>query len=257
MSTETKSAGVRELALEPAVMEEWEDEDALRGVLSDQVIVVAGPEDLAAMLEKVRITLPAALNVQNLVDYAAERATELDLEIKADSQRFDYRLVEVPVNVLVPDPDKLVRLRLRLYMDSDIDLPVVAYDVFPPDQWSVTEHKYGEVNIDVTKALQFLCPPPLAPLTEALGFKLDIPVQWQTTTAQIDSTGRNANPAEWYVQDEQIGSAFAPLMVVRSGKGAAVTIRAELVGEVRRSVIDRIIKGRFQSRYTHDAVFSL
>ena len=240
--------------LEPAEIEEWEDEDALAGVLGEEG-EVAGPDEIIAMLSAVRLTLPAALTVQDLVSYAAERATDLDAAIRADSNRYDYRLVEVPLNVLVPRPDRLVRLRLGLHIDCDGAEPAVASDLFPPDRWTVGEHDVGEIDLDVSKALKFVCP---APVTDALGLRLKLPLRWRTRGVLIATSDRNSNPAEWYVTDEEIGGCFSPLMIVRSSKGAGVTIRAELAGEIRRrNPLGRLLKGRFRSVRGDKAIFPL
>lgn len=108
-----EQSSLREMALEPAVIEEWEDEDDLGSVLSGHV-ENAGPDEIAEMLSSVRFTLPPALTAQDLFSYAGERATDLDPVIRADSERYDYMLVEVPLSVLVPLPDHLVRLRLSV-----------------------------------------------------------------------------------------------------------------------------------------------
>ncbi len=166
-----------------------------------------------------------------------------------------YHLVEVPLNVIVPSPKHLVRLRLFLHLESDGTQPVIVQDVFPPDQWSVKDHDIGEFSLDVSKALSFVCP---APITDVLGLKLKWPLRWQTKEALIECSDRGANPAEWYVVDEQIAKGFTGYVIVRAGKGANVKIRPELVGELRREYAWGLLKGRFQPvRGQEDLVYSI
>jgi hypothetical protein len=243
-----------ELAVEPAEIVEWEAEDALASVLGDEERL-ADPDEVHEMLGAVRFTLPSALTTQELVRYATERKTPLEEEVRPDLDHFDYHLVEMPLNVLVPPQQRLVRLRLTLDMKSNGPEPVVAYDIFPPDRWSVTEHDLGEVSVDVSKALQFVSP---IPIGDVLGFKLKVPLHWKTRAVQIATSDRNSNPAEWYVTDEEIANAFVAYMIVRaSPRGAAVTIRAKLAGELRRSGPLGVLKGRFRSTPDDERIFSL
>jgi hypothetical protein len=231
------------LPLEPTDIPEWEDEDALSGVLGKEERL-ADPEQVAAILRAVRFTLPSTLTVQDLVSYARQRSTPLDVTIIPSCERYDYRLVEVPLNVLVPPPNRLVRLRLALHMETDGVDPVVAYDIFPPDRWVVTDHDIGGFSLDVSKALRFAFP---AIPADVIGINLKLPLRWKTRAATIMTSDRNANPAEWYVRDEEIASAFTPYAIIQSTKGARVTIAAELAGELRRKGPLGLLKGRFRS----------
>jgi len=229
--------------LAPADVPEWEDEDVFSGVLGagEQL---ADRDQVAAMLSAVRFTLPAMLTVQDLVSYAQQRATPLDVALIPSSAEHDYRLVEFPLNVLVPPPHRLARLRLALHLKSDDGSPVAAHDIFPPDRWVVAEHDVGELGLDVSKALQFAFP---AIPADVIGINLQLPLRWKTRAATIMTSDRNANPAEWYVRDEEIGSAFVPYLIIKSAKGTRVTIAAELAGEIRRKGPLGLLKGRFRS----------
>lgn len=225
------SLGQIELTLEPTDVAEWDEEDLAGADLAD-LVEKADAETAAQMLSACTFRLPADIDKRELVAYAAEQKTPLGPAVLADSSNFDFHLIVVPVNIVVPAPERLVRLRLIL--DLRTEKPgksAVAWDVFPNDDIQNVDVKIGEVSVDISKALSFVCP---APLADALGLKLQFPLGWKSVNVVIDSSGRMSNPAEWYVNDAAITSSFTGYAIVRAAKGERVTVAAELVGDVRR-----------------------
>jgi hypothetical protein len=235
---------IREAQLEPTSVPEWEAEDMLAGRLAAE-LRPADPDEARAMLEDLRLGFPAVLDHRELGQYSAARGTPLAAELVPDAERFAFHLVEIPLTILVPEGRRLVRLRLRTELDAGDGGPAVAYDLFPPDRWRDVAHDAGEISLDVAKALTFVCP---APVGEALGLKLKLPLRWHTREAQVRTTDRLSNPVEWYVRDSSITEGFTAYLIVRAPKGAPLTVRAHLVCELRRpGPLGRILRASFRS----------
>ena len=117
--------------------------------------------------------------MQDLIGYAKGRTTPLEESITAHSSTYQYFLMQMPLNILIPPKRTLTRLRLTLSAEHDRQGrgAVVAYDLFPPDAWQTAEHDIGDASVDVSKALMFLCPV----AADALGLKLTIPIRWHST----------------------------------------------------------------------------
>jgi hypothetical protein len=233
-----------EVELAPVAIPEWEAEDISTGVLDETVLVE--PDEAAAMLGAIRLTLPADLVATELVGYAGERKTPLEEALRADIARFDFHLLELPLNILVPDPQYLVRLRLKLDFDDAGEAgPVACYDLFPTDSWEDRLSDLGNLSLDVGKALTFFCP---APVADVLGLELSVPLKWRSRYVTIRTTGRMSNPVEWYVTDRAIQNGFTAYAIVRAPKGASVEVAAVLACELRtRSVLGRLRKARYAS----------
>ncbi len=241
------------LQVRSAAVPEWDAEDLLAGRLGGNM-VSATDEQAEAMLKEVRLGLPEAINQTELIGYASQHATPLALDIPADSAQYDFYLAEVPLSLLVPEEQRLVRLRLNLAMRARLggETPPVAYDLFPTDQVEDVPHSIGEVSLDVSKALTFCLPTPLLPLADALGFKLAMPLKWTSRHVRVRTTNRMSNPVEWYVTDQAIQNGFTGYLIVRAPKGAAVTLQAEVAFELRKpGPLGRILKARFLSDSHH------
>ena len=65
----------------------------------------------------------------------------------------------------------------------------VAYDLYPRDDRVQASHDLGEFSLDVSKALSFVAP---APLADALGLKLKVPLRWNARRARVKTTKRIA-----------------------------------------------------------------
>jgi hypothetical protein len=235
-----------DLHLEPADIAEWEAEDIAAGVLAP--VALATENEARSLLEGIRLSLPSDIIHTELVGYAAERQTPLAEAIKADSLRFDFHLIELPLNVLVPH-DRLVRVRLRLDLgreDSDAEerLPV-AYDLFPADTWDDKLFDLGTLSVDVTKAFNFVCP---VPIGDVLGLKLSVPLKWRSQYVRVRTSDRMSNPVEWYVTDQRIEHGFTAYVILRASKGSVVTLNAELACELRaKGPLGGLTKARYRS----------
>lgn len=235
--------------IHPAAIPEWDAEDMLTGRLSGDT-VFASEAEAEAMLKAINLGLPEAITQTELLGYAAHRATPLSLDIPADSAQYDFYLAEIPLSLLVPDEQRLVRLRLRLSLQAENSggSPPVAYDLFPTDQVDDVAHSVGEVSLDVSKALTFLHGTSLAPLADAFGLKLETPLKWTSKHVRVRTTNRMSNPVEWYVKDEAIQNGFTGYLIVRVPRGQAITVRAEVSFELRKpGLLGRILKARYKS----------
>lgn len=229
------------ITMHPAEILEWEAEDQVFGVLAEEPEPVSD-EEVLAMLEQMRISLPRQILQTELVSHATKIKSPLGEGLAAGD--YSYFLVEVPLNILVPEKYVMVRLRLRLDLGSE-DSGAIAYDLFPVDQWEVGEKSLGEVNIDVSKLLTFACP---APIADCLGFKLNFPIKWKTHTVNVRSSDRMSNPAEWYIKDESIQHGFIGHLIVRAPKSETVEISATLACELRMAgLYGKIKKKQFRS----------
>lgn len=235
-----------ELSLKPTSIPEWEAEDMMAGRLADDE-VLASDEEAEAMLNEIRLGLPRDIIQTELVDHALQRATPLSLPITEDTTQLRFYLIEVPVNILLTEEHHLVRLRLKLDLQSgEEEAPnAVAYDLFPPDHWEEKLHSIGEVSLDISKALTFVCP---APIADCFGFKLKLPLEWKSEYALIQTTDRMSNPVEWYVTDQAIVNGFTGYAIIRAPKKAKVNVAASLACELRKpGPLGRLLKARYHS----------
>jgi hypothetical protein len=245
----TESEKVR-IDLTPAPIAEFDKEDEFESVLGGADVKKADDSEAEEMIEQFSLELPRALDCFELIHYAQQHKTSGGLQIPPDEKRYSFHLVEIPLTVISTGKYRLVRLRLVLKLEAK-GAEVVAYDVFPPPDVEVKKLLSGEVNLDISKALKFVLTSvgaaAAAPVTDSLGFKLNLPFQWNTTSVKLQSSGRMSNPVQWYVSDDSILRGFAPSAIVRARRGAAVTVRASLAGEIRRSGPRGWIKSQFQS----------
>ncbi len=243
------------LELQPASIPEWDAEDAFAGVLAGETLVKADEAQAREMLGGITLDLPQQLAQTELVAYAAQRQTPLG-QIPADSARYDFHLVEAPLNILIADGLRLVRLRLRLGLHADGAAPegAVAYDLYPKDESHQATILSGGVHLDVSKALKFVLAAipatgPAAPLADYLGFKLDLPFQWTSTYAQVQATGQGSDSLEWEVTDKAIQNGFTAGVIIQSPKGSAVRVTAALACELRRAgLLGHILKAQYEMR---------
>lgn len=223
----------------PASVPEWDAEDMFEGTLGDE----AWPADeqaARAMLDEVRIELPAELQHTDLESFAGERSTPLDETLRADVRQHSFHLVGLPVPVVVPEDRRLVRLRLRLTLGDG----AVAWDVFPRTEWVAETHDVATVSVDVGNALAFVSPP----LAGALGLNLDVPLRYTAHHARMQSSGPNSNPVEWLVRGDELRDGFTAYLIVRGERAAPVELRAELACELRRrNVLGRLLRATYVS----------
>jgi len=238
----------RVLQLEPAAVPEWEAEDLMTARLATE-LEPAGPGQAEQMLGRMRLELPDTLDHRELVSYSAARGTPLEETFVPDLTKFDFHLVEIPLNILIPDGGdggqrRLVRLRVAAGIEAGEGAVAVAYDLFPRDQSTVVEHHPGDLTIDVAKALTFVAPV----VGDALGLKLNIPIRWHTETVQIRTSDRMSNPVEWYVTDAAINQGFTSYLIARVPKGAPVSLRTQVWCELRRpGLIGKVTKATYRS----------
>ncbi len=227
--------------LQPFNVEEWIAEDELRAPLDLEAIApfeTADPAMAKQMLDETVINLPQALDWCELEAFAQKHQTLGGLLVEPSTKNYSFYSVEVPVSIILPGKQNLVRLRLELELLATGHEPkdVVAYDLFPKKQIDVTRILAGEVNVDISKGLEYVlaaAAPALAPAAECLGLKVKAPFQWDSKKIVLQSSGRMSNPVQWYVLDQAIQNGFAPNAILRAPKGATVTVTTRLAGEVR------------------------
>jgi hypothetical protein len=232
------------IGLEPASMPEWDAEDELDTVLAEEAPVAADPATAKEMLEKMVVELPKALAWTELIG-AATRHKVAGLEIphdgeRSDAERYDFYLSEIPLTLIMPGDQRLVRLRLDLTFAADGKRSdeLLAYDLFPTTQVDVKTLMTGEASLDVSKALQFAlvasgAGAPFALLAKSLGLNLSLPFKWTSNVVRVQSSGRMNNPISWYVTDSAIQNGFSAAAIVRVPKHTKFTVAATLLGDLR------------------------
>lgn len=243
-----------QLKLRPTSIPEWDAEDEMAGVLSDETLVKASDTESKEMLNAMRLELPKEIKQVKLLQYAQDRQTPLGQAISPDNKHYDFYLIELPLSILVPN-QRLVRLRLQLELEAKRQKTeqVLAYDLFPNDQTDLKEIMTGEINLDVSKALGFClvatgAGAALAPLTEAFGLKLTLPFKWASQYTRVQTSDRMSNPVEWYVTDNAIQNGFTGHAIIRAPKQSLVQATATLFGEVRRAgLLGKVLKAQYVS----------
>jgi hypothetical protein len=238
------AAGEITLKLEPTSVDEWDAEDLAFGDLSEPPETLT-EDEARQIFDQVILTFPRVSLTQDLVGYAAQRKTPLGEAITPDAERFDFHLMELGVNILIPEPRKLTRLRLSLEATPTVptQVPVIAYDLFPTDAWQSVTHDIGSVSVDVGRALTFVSPV----VGDVLGLKLTIPLKWTSEYVMVRSSDRLSNPAVWDVADDAIGHGFTGYVIWRTAKGVSLTVAASLVGELRSTGFGRLRKAQFRT----------
>jgi hypothetical protein len=240
------------IGLAPTSVSAWDEEDEASAVFGEE-LQSADDAQAKAMLDQLALELPAALDWKELVRYAQQHQALGGLKIPPDSKNYSFYVIEAPVTIILPHDQKLVRLRLVLDLqgDSGSTGQVLAYDVFPPSQLEVKQLATGEVNLDVSKALQFILTSvgaaKAAPATEALGLKLNLPFKWTTTSVKLQASARMSTRVQWYVTDASIQSGFAPCAILRAPRGTIVTVAATITGELRSRGPSGWFKAQFVS----------
>ena len=243
--TNTAPAG-RRLVLEPTAVPEWDTEDLLFSDLATAAEDVSADEARAKFSE-VTLAFPTACLDRDLVAYAQAESTPLGPEIVAAAQQFDFHLMELPVNILVPPRQTLARLQVNLTAEpANGTGTVLSYDIFPKDSFKMVEHDIGSVSVDVSKALMFLGPVGKA-VSDVLGLKLSVPIKWDSLSVSVRTTDRLSNPVRWDVVDEAINQGLTTYVIWRAPKGSTVTVKAALLGELRWGLLGRLRKARFRT----------
>lgn len=199
------------------------------------------------MLNQIHLKLPKNIDYTELMGYAKMKDNPLSLDLPADNERFNFYLIEMPLNILIPENYQLVRLRISLYLETEEKNSdkVIAYDLFPPDKWEEKTTALGEFKLDVSKMLSFIWEQPVA---ECFGLNLNIPIKWKSKSVQIRTSDRMSNPVEWYVTDQAIDNGFTGYVVIRTPKNTFVNINAVLACELRKpGILGKILKARYQS----------
>jgi hypothetical protein len=230
------------LNLRTTSVPEWEAEDLVAGVLGPAA-ALASEEQARAMLGEIHIGLPEDILREDLATYAGPSKASFAIPDGVETTNYDFYVIQVPLNILVPE-GRLTRLRLRLHLVTSGVGGALAYDLFPPDQWDVSQVKLGEVKVDVSKLLTFVCPV----VAGCLGVNLGFPIQWTVHNTRIRTTDRMSNPVEWYVTDRSVEHGFSGAVIARVPKGADLSVEATMVGELRKpGPLGRILKARFAS----------
>jgi len=259
-SEATNTEKVR-IQVAPTSVPAWDHEDEASSVLGGPELVSASEEQARQMLDQMTLELPAALDSVELVHYAQQHRVAGGLQIPPDSAHCSFYVFEAPLSIILTGGQRLVRLRLNL--DLHAQNPnfgeVVAYDVFPPSQVDVKKLASGEVNLDISKALQFVLTASgaaaVAPAVQCLGFKLNLPFQWNTLAVKLQSSGRMSSRVEWYVTDASIQRGFAPAAILRAPRGTPVIVDATLAGELRAAgPAGWILKTQFSPLKSHQYV---
>lgn len=221
---------------------QWDAEDQIAGVLSNDEPVAANPEQAARMFTASKILLPGDLDWTELTAYA-RRKSNGDFELPGNAERYNFYSAEIPITTIVGDRQNLIRLNLELsyLIDGTISEDVVAFDLFPPTNYDARTIASGEASLDIAEGLRFLLlatpAAALEPATKCLGLKLTLPFKWTAEDATVQSSARMSNPTTWYVYDEAIRLGFSPRVIVRAPKDVPITVEATLSGDLRESGI--------------------
>ncbi len=231
---------------------QWDAEDEISGVLSDDEAIAADPEQAARMFAASTIVLPQALDWTELIAYV-RRKSDGNFEVPGNADRYNFYSAEIPITTLVGDGQKLVRLSLELTFSAGgaIADDVVAFDLFPTTDFDAHTIASGEASLDIAEGLRFLMlatpAAALAPATKCLGLKLSLPFKWTTEDPKVRSSARMTNPTTWYVYDEAIRTGFSPRVIVRAPKGIQVTVDATMSGDLRdRSILGTTLKAQWR-----------
>lgn len=234
-----------DVKLKSARIPEWEAEDLLVGRLSSDSF--AEEDEIKEILDQIHIGLPKDINYTELVQYSKAKDNPISLELPLDHEKFNFYFVEIPLNILVTENQRLVRLRLRLNLLTEagnID-SAIAYDLFPPDKWEEKITSLGEFDIDLSKMLSFISK---QPVDECMGLNLKFPIKWKSNYIQIRTTDRMSNPVEWYITDQQIDNGFTGYVVIRTPKNSSLNIVADIACELHKSgLFGKMFKARFKS----------
>jgi hypothetical protein len=165
------------------------------------------------------ITLGAQPSTIDLGAYAADRG--LALSPAADTEKYGFYLMDLPVSLAVPAGRELARLRLTLEaatVGGSTD-PVVAHDVFP-----AAAGQAGAAAPDVSPALLFA---PSAPGT--LGLRL-APASWPA--GSVSWPQRLANPVCWETGQAAGGTGLSAYVIWRAPRQVPVKVSVSLRGEL-------------------------
>jgi hypothetical protein len=215
------------LALEPTTIAEWDVRDLILGDASAG-LALATREEAAQLLDDVALSVPRRSPVRDLGGYAAQHALQLSQSALAESRRFDFHLMELPVSISVPAGRALTRLRLGLDAETGAEeVPPVAYDVFPADGDGLAAVG-GDLAADVSRALTFA----RRTGSGTLGLELAAPGELAGQQASVRWAQRLTNPVTWDVSGERIGGQLAVCVIWRTPRGRPLNVRASVLGEL-------------------------
>ena len=244
------------IELEPTSIPEWDAEDEIAGVLEGGILERASAMEAREMLEHMQVDLPRDILWTELHEYAEHRKIPLELTIPPNSKHYAFYQIELPLNILVTEKQRMVRLSLKLDLGTrgKGHEQIVAYDLFPTDQFYLKTIMTGEVNLDVSRALKYILTLTGAgaaevPLTECFGFKLTHPFKWKSMHVSVRTSDRMSNPVKWYVTDESIQNGFTGYVIIRAPKRSIVNVTATLTCELRKAgMLGRILKSQYVSK---------
>jgi hypothetical protein len=170
------------------------------------------------------ITLGAQPSTIDLGAYAADRG--LALSPVADTEKYGFYLMDLPVSLAVPAGRELTRLRLTLEaatVGGSTD-PVVAHDVFP------AAGQAGAAAPDVSPALLFAPPAP-----GTLGLRL-APVSWPA--GSVTWPERLANPVCWEAGQAPGGAGLSAYVIWRAPRQVPVKVSVSLTGQLATAAPD-------------------
>ncbi|AOS84345.1 hypothetical protein BIU88_09515 [Chlorobaculum limnaeum] len=230
------------LDLHPTTIPEWDAEDEMANVLADRETVKASEAESKEMLEAMRLELPRVEDLKQvkLLKYAQQLPTPLQLSIPPDSERYDFYQIELPLTILVPNLClKRLRMRLELEASGQKTTQIVAYDLFPNDEYDVKTIMTGEANLDVSKTLKYFLSAigagaAAASMSDCFGFKLELPFKWTSNYAKVQTSDRMSNPVEWYVTDSSIQNGFTGYVIIRAPRDSDVTVVASISCQLRQ-----------------------
>jgi len=233
----------RALDLDLTAVPEWDLEDLRNATLGTE-LAEADPDQAREMLARLRLELPDSLEHRHISEPPSHAIAPFETEFVPDPERYDYHLVEVPVSILVPEGQRLVRLRVTADLNSDGREPPVAWDLFPRDTYGDSEHNLGTLGVDVGKLLTFVP----VPAAGALDLTIKAPLKWKSHYTQIRTSDRMSNPADWYVTDRAVDNGFTGSLIVRVARNGTLDLEVGVVGEIRQAgLLGRFTRARFRA----------
>jgi hypothetical protein len=230
------------VALHAADVPEWDVAELEQAQLGPGA-EPADPEQVKRILNHVDLRLPTALGEGPLHE-APTHETPLHVPLTGPAGAA-YHLLAVPLTIIVPDDLRMTRLRMTLEFlaEGGGAEAVVAQDLAPTAETVETVHDYGEVSLDVSKALTFVFPP----AADALGLKLTFPLRWTSDYPVVQASGPMSNPVIWQVADEAMHEGFIGYVITRSAPGEPFRVRAQIAAELRNAFLGKLRRARFTS----------
>ncbi|KUG20375.1 hypothetical protein ASZ90_009885 [hydrocarbon metagenome] len=190
------------------------------------------------MLEEVYFSLPGRINALELVNFAHVQETPFKINLSPDALKFDYYLVKIPVNILLPETTKIEVLAMKAEIISmgEINREIIAYDIFPKDTPRTREIAKGNLKIGISDVLTFVPHPAIQPLSKCLDCNIEFPIKWESKSYEIETSDTGSNPVYWRVNDEFIAGCFEAYCIIQAPKGIPVSLRVNLEGKAKPSL---------------------